>query len=86
MLAVLGFCLTACSNKDDDEVKLANLTITVSGGADLADFEVVVFGDYGLGELFIINEVKVAAAPEEQFRNTMMAFYGDLRILAACPD
>ena len=42
MLAVLGFCLTACSNKDDDDdVKLANLTVTLTGAANLADFEVV---------------------------------------------
>ena len=42
MLAIMGLFLTACSNKDDDDsVKLANLTVTVTGADDLSDFDVV---------------------------------------------
>lgn len=39
-LAVMALCLTACSDKDD-EVKLADLTIQLTGTSDLSDFNVV---------------------------------------------
>lgn len=40
MMAVVGFCLTACSDSDDDAVKLVKLTVQVSGVDDLEDFDV----------------------------------------------
>lgn len=39
-LAVMALCLTACSDKDD-EVKLADLTIQLTGISDLSGFNVV---------------------------------------------
>ena len=40
MLAVIGFCLTACSSNDDEAPKVANLTIQVTGTSDLSGFVV----------------------------------------------
>ncbi len=41
MMTVVGLCLTACSDSDDEGIKLVDLTVTISGPSDLSGFEVL---------------------------------------------